>query len=114
MEIYLPIADLPVNVFLVFAMGLAVGFISGMFGIGGGFLMTPLLNTVIRTAEVEADIFGLNASEEPDGFAEASLLLGEYRKMEPGPVEQFLFFDHPAGRDRIYASMRWKAEHLQK
>ena len=43
MEIYLPIADLPVNIFLVFAMGLAVGFISGMFGIGGGFLMTPLL-----------------------------------------------------------------------
>jgi len=43
LEIYLPIADLPVNIFLVFAMGLAVGFISGMFGIGGGFLMTPLL-----------------------------------------------------------------------
>jgi uncharacterized membrane protein YfcA len=43
MEIYLPIADLPVNVFLVLAMGLAVGFVSGMFGIGGGFLMTPLL-----------------------------------------------------------------------
>jgi uncharacterized protein len=42
-QIYLPIADLSVNVFLVFAMGLAVGFISGMFGIGGGFLMTPLL-----------------------------------------------------------------------
>src|SRR5215471_9478575 len=42
-QIYLPIADLPVNVFWVFAMGLAVGFISGMFGIGGGFLMTPLL-----------------------------------------------------------------------
>src|SRR6202795_4341624 len=42
-EIYLPIADLPVNVFVVFGMGLAVGFISGMFGIGGGFLMTPLL-----------------------------------------------------------------------
>jgi hypothetical protein len=42
-QIYLPIADIPVNVFLVFAMGLAVGFLSGMFGIGGGFLMTPLL-----------------------------------------------------------------------
>src|SRR4051794_36272855 len=40
---YLPVADLPVNVFLVFSMGIAVGFISGMFGIGGGFLMTPLL-----------------------------------------------------------------------
>lgn len=43
MQIYLPIADLPVNILLVLAMGLAVGFISGMFGIGGGFLMTPLL-----------------------------------------------------------------------
>src|ERR1700675_3258166 len=42
-QIYLPIADLPVNVFLVLGMGLAVGYISGMFGIGGGFLMTPLL-----------------------------------------------------------------------
>lgn len=43
MEIYLPIADLPVNVFLLLAMGLTVGFVSGMFGIGGGFLMTPML-----------------------------------------------------------------------
>jgi uncharacterized membrane protein YfcA len=43
LQIYLPIADLPVNVFLVLGMGLAVGYISGMFGIGGGFLMTPLL-----------------------------------------------------------------------
>jgi len=42
-QIYLPIAELPVNIFLVLAMGLAIGFISGMFGIGGGFLMTPLL-----------------------------------------------------------------------
>src|SRR5438046_6413774 len=42
-QIYLPIADMPVNVFVILAMGLAVGFISGMFGIGGGFLMTPLL-----------------------------------------------------------------------
>jgi uncharacterized membrane protein YfcA len=43
LQIYLPIADMPVNIFLVLGMGLAVGFISGMFGIGGGFLMTPLL-----------------------------------------------------------------------
>jgi uncharacterized membrane protein YfcA len=43
MEIYLPIAELPVNVFLILGMGLAVGFVSGLFGIGGGFLMTPLL-----------------------------------------------------------------------
>ncbi len=43
MQIYLPIADIPVDIFVVLTMGLAVGFISGMFGIGGGFLMTPLL-----------------------------------------------------------------------
>jgi uncharacterized protein len=42
-QIYLPIADIPVNIFLILAMGAAVGFVSGMFGIGGGFLMTPLL-----------------------------------------------------------------------
>ncbi len=43
MQIYLQIADIPVDIFVVLTMGLAVGFISGMFGIGGGFLMTPLL-----------------------------------------------------------------------
>jgi hypothetical protein len=42
-QIYLPIAELPVNVLLLLGMGIAVGFVSGMFGIGGGFLMTPLL-----------------------------------------------------------------------
>jgi uncharacterized membrane protein YfcA len=42
-QTYLPIAELPVNIFVLLFMGIAVGFISGMFGIGGGFLMTPLL-----------------------------------------------------------------------
>ncbi len=43
MQLYLPIAEIPVNIFLILAMGAAVGFLSGMFGVGGGFLMTPLL-----------------------------------------------------------------------
>ena len=43
MGIYLPIAELSVNVFVLLAMGAAVGFLSGMFGVGGGFLITPLL-----------------------------------------------------------------------
>jgi uncharacterized membrane protein YfcA len=42
-QTYLPIAEVPVDVLLILGMSLAVGFISGMFGIGGGFLMTPLL-----------------------------------------------------------------------
>ncbi len=43
MQIYLPIAEMPINILLILGMSAAVGFISGMFGIGGGFLMTPLL-----------------------------------------------------------------------
>ncbi|MCY0093392.1 sulfite exporter TauE/SafE family protein [Hoeflea ulvae] len=43
MSIYLPIAELSVNVFVILGMGAAVGFLSGMFGVGGGFLITPLL-----------------------------------------------------------------------
>lgn len=43
MQLYLPIAEMTVNMFLFLAMGGAVGFLSGMFGIGGGFLLTPLL-----------------------------------------------------------------------
>ncbi len=43
MQIYLPIAEMPVSVLTILAMGAAIGFLSGMFGVGGGFLMTPLL-----------------------------------------------------------------------
>jgi uncharacterized membrane protein YfcA len=43
MDIYLPIAEMPVNLFLMLGLGGLVGFLSGMFGVGGGFLMTPLL-----------------------------------------------------------------------
>ncbi|WP_417685108.1 sulfite exporter TauE/SafE family protein [Roseibium sp.] len=43
MQLYLPIAEIPVNMFVIFGMGGAVGFLSGLFGIGGGFLLTPLL-----------------------------------------------------------------------
>jgi uncharacterized membrane protein YfcA len=43
MQIYLPVAELSLNVFLLLAIGLAIGFLSGMFGIGGGFIMTPFL-----------------------------------------------------------------------
>jgi STE24 endopeptidase len=78
------------------------------------FLLTPITNTYSRTEEYEADIFGLNASRQPDGEAEVDLKLGEYRKLDPGPVEEFIFFDHPSGRTRIRAAMRWKAEHLNE
>jgi hypothetical protein len=43
MEIYLPIAGMSINLFLLIGIGGAVGFLSGMFGVGGGFLLTPLM-----------------------------------------------------------------------
>jgi len=78
-----------------------------------GFVLTPVFNTIIRTQEHEADMYGLNTSRQPDGFAQAAIHLGEYRKMNPGPTEEWLFFDHPSGRNRIYDAMRWKAENLK-
>ncbi len=74
------------------------------------FVLTPVTNTIARVQEAEADMFGLNASQQPDGFAQVALKLGEYRKLDPGPLEEFLFYDHPSGRARIFMAMRWKAE----
>jgi STE24 endopeptidase len=76
--------------------------------------LMPITNTFVRTQEYEADIFGLNAAAQPDGEALVALKLGDYRKLDPGPLEEFIFFDHPSGRARIYAAMRWKAEHLHR
>lgn len=77
-----------------------------------GVFLTPVTNTLTRVNESEADAFGLNAAREPDGFATVALALSEYRKIEPGTVEEFLFFTHPSGRTRIRMAMEWKAAHL--
>ena len=75
------------------------------------FFTTPVGNTITRTMEFEADMYGLNAARQPDGEANVDMLLGEYRKLDPSPLEEFIFFDHPSGRTRITAAMQWKAEH---
>jgi STE24 endopeptidase len=76
------------------------------------FVLTPVSNSWTRSQEYEADIFGLNASRQPDGEAEVDLKLGEYRKLDPSLLEEIVFFDHPSGRTRITAAMRWKAENI--
>jgi STE24 endopeptidase len=75
-------------------------------------LATPLFNTIVRTQESEADAFGLDAAREPDGFALTAMKLSEYRKIEPSPLEEAIFFDHPSGRTRVHMAMEWKARHL--
>jgi len=91
------VAGLPLLVFLFIAYS---------------FVLTPVQNTIIRTMETEADNYGVNASRQPDGFAQAALHLSEYRKMTPGPLEEWLFYDHPSGWNRIHRCMVWKAEHI--
>ena len=46
------------------------------------------------------------------GVATVVLKLGEYRKLDPSPWEEAIFYDHPSGHTRIMEAMRWKAEHL--
>jgi STE24 endopeptidase len=73
-------------------------------------LATPVLNTIIRTAEKEADLYGLNSAREPHGFATAAMRLSTYRKIEPGYWEEVIFYDHPSGYDRVHSSMLWLKE----
>jgi STE24 endopeptidase len=76
------------------------------------FFLTPFTNSATRMCEREADMFGINCAREPDGEAKVALKLGAYRKLDPTPLEEFVFFDHPSGRTRIRMAMDWKAAHL--
>jgi STE24 endopeptidase len=76
------------------------------------FLVTPLSNTAVRVTEREADAFGINTSREADGFAKVTLKLAAYRKLDPAPLEEIIFYDHPSGRARIRMAMDWKAANL--
>lgn len=76
------------------------------------FVATPLTNSLIRVHEQEADIFTHNAARAPDSFARIAMKLSQYRKIEPTPLEEIIFFDHPSGHTRVMTAMRWKAEHL--
>lgn len=77
-----------------------------------GLVLTPVQNSIIRHNEIEADVFGLDAARQPDGFAKVAMRLSEYRKISPGPVEELLFFDHPSGENRVRRSMQWKKDHV--
>jgi STE24 endopeptidase len=87
------------------ALPLAIALFSVIF-----FLLTPLQNLVVRSVESEADAFGLNASREPYGWATAAMRLSTYRKISPGPAEEFVFYDHPSGYRRVRAAMIWLKE----
>lgn len=87
------------------ALPLAIAILSVFF-----FFATPLVNSIIRQMEAEADAFGLNAAREPHGFAMSAMRLSAYRKLRPGPIEEIMFYDHPSGYQRVHASMLWLKE----
>lgn len=72
---------------------------------------TPLTNAVVRLAEADADRFSLVNFNEPDGLAKALVKTIEYRYDSPGKLEEVIFYDHPAVRERVRRAMEWKAAH---
>ncbi|MET3712523.1 STE24 endopeptidase [Sphingomonas trueperi] len=75
------------------------------------FLTTPLINTALRTVELDADRYGLEHARAPDGAARALLKTVDYRAPSPGRLEEILFYEHPSIRHRLENAMAWKAAH---
>ena len=78
-----------------------------------GFLALPVSNSIARHQEAEADMFGINASQQPLGLAEFMIRDAEARQLDSSPVVETWFFNHPSARNRIFAAMRWRAGHLK-
>ena len=78
------------------------------------FVLTPAIKTATRIVEIQADAFALDKAREPDAAAAVALKLGAYRKLDPAPLEEFVFYDHPSGRARIQMAMEWKAAQQAK
>jgi len=85
---------LPVLVFMISAVAL---------------LAQPVVNTLSRTNEIEADRYSLETVNLPDALASALVKTAEYRNPRPHPVQEFLFYTHPAVERRVRTAMEWKA-----
>jgi STE24 endopeptidase len=77
-----------------------------------GLLGTPILMTITRTAEADADHFSIVNFHEPDGLSKALVKTIEYRASSPSDLEEFLFYDHPSVEHRVRAAMEWKAANM--
>ena len=76
-------------------------------------LGTPVLNTMTRIEESQADHFSLVHANEPDGLAKSLVKTIEYRASSPSALEEFMFYDHPSVEHRVRRAMDWKAAHPQ-
>lgn len=73
-------------------------------------LATPVMNTLNRMSESEADRHSLETVNLPDALASALVKTAEFRDPRPHALQEFLFYTHPAVERRVLAAMRWKAE----
>ena len=69
---------------------------------------------IVRAHEAEADLFGLNASQQPIGLADFMLRDADARPLSPGVLVEWALYSHPAPANRIATAMRWRAEHLPR
>ncbi len=76
-----------------------------------GLLGTPVVNTITRTTEADADSFSLKYANEPDGLSKALVKTIEYRASSPSDLEELVFYDHPSVEHRVRKAMDWKAAH---
>jgi STE24 endopeptidase len=89
-------AGLPVVVFMISVMSL---------------LVQPVVNTLSRMDESEADRYSLETVNLPDALATALVKTAEYRNPRPGAAQEFVFYTHPSVERRVRAAMEWKAAH---
>lgn len=79
-----------------------------------GFVAMPVNNSIVRTHEAEADLYGLNASQQPIGLADFLLRDADAHPLSPGRFVEWALYTHPAPASRIATAMRWRAEHLPR
>lgn len=74
-------------------------------------LATVADHAFIRAINVRADQYSLDNAREPDGLAQALLLEWRGERVDPSPLEEAMFYDHPSLKSRLIHAMTWKADH---
>lgn len=76
-----------------------------------GLAITPVMNSLTRVGEIEADVYSLQTVNEPDALASALVKTAEYRYPRPSALQEMLFYTHPSVENRALRAMEWKAAH---
>lgn len=79
-----------------------------------GIIAQPVLNSVVRIGESEADAYSLRTVNLPDALAAALVKTAEYRYPRPSAFEEIAFYSHPSVERRVRRAMEWKAAQMKK